>query len=211
MAATHEPPSPAPWPATSPLVTMHRDTFPMQMAFALPKHPSPAFLPLPQCLIQLLLLLLLPTNVTRGWLVHHLATKCHLPLLTGMQRSQLPVAHSNPYPVAPGIFEDPSPLFLHVIPLLPCCSHWSFMADVKESKLRTLIVFVGGNLVTAFGFSSGQADVWGLEEPARTWGQEALSGVDQTEPDQEEGGGVFGLQSKPSKAKPNQSCKGNNP
>lgn len=59
----------APRPATSPLVTTHCDTFPMQMAFAgalgaFPKHPSPAFLPLPQCLIQLLLFL--PANVTRG-------------------------------------------------------------------------------------------------------------------------------------------------
>lgn len=44
------------------------------------------------------------------------------------------------------------------------------MADVKGSKLRTLIVFVGGNLVTAFGFSSRQAAVWGLEEPARSLG-----------------------------------------
>lgn len=85
-----------------------------------------------------------------------------------MQHSLLPVAHSNPYPVAPGMFEDPSPLLLQVTPLLPCCSHWSFMADVKESKLRTLIVFVGGNLVTAFGFSSWRAAVWGLEEPARS-------------------------------------------
>lgn len=48
------------------------------------------------------------------------------------------------------------------------------MADVKDSKLRTLIVFVGGNLVTAFGFSSRQAAARGLEEPARSWGQEAL-------------------------------------
>lgn len=168
----------APRPATSPLVTTHCDTFPRQMAFAgalgtLPKHPSPAFLPLPQCLIQLLLLL--PANVTG---VHHQATKCHLPLLTGMQRSLLPVACSNPHPLVPRIFEDPSPLFLQVIPLLPCCSHWSFMADVKDSKLRTLIVFVGGNLVTAFGFSSRQAAARGLEEPARSWGQEALSGMD---------------------------------
>lgn len=125
--------------------------------------------------------------------VHHQATKCHLPLLTGMQRSVLPVACSNPHPLAPGIFEDPSPLFPQVIPLLPCCSHWSFMADVKESKLRTLIVFVGGNLVTALGFSSRQAAARGLEVPARSWGQEALSGMDQTGPDQKEGGGVFGL------------------
>lgn len=110
--------------------------------------------------------------------VHHQATKCHLPLLTGMQRSLLPVSCSNPHPLVPRIFEDPSPLFLQVIPLLPCCSHWSFMADVKDSKLRTLIVFVGGNLVTAFGFSSRQAAARGLEEPARSWGQEALSGMD---------------------------------
>lgn len=67
------------------------------------------------------------------------------------------------------------------------------MADVKESKLRSLIVFVGGNLVIAFGFSSLHAAVWGLEEPARSWGQEVLSGMDQTGPDQEEGAGVFGF------------------
>lgn len=52
------------------------------------------------------------------------------------------------------IFGYPSPPFLQDIPLLPFqtspCSRWSFMADVKESKLKTLIVLVGGNLVIVF-------------------------------------------------------------
>lgn len=50
------------------------------------------------------------------------------------------------------------------------------MADVKDSKLRTLIVFVGSNLVTAFGFSSRQAAARGLEEPARSWGKRLCLG-----------------------------------
>lgn len=173
-----------PHTATSPLGTLlHCVTSPVQMAFAgtlgaLPAHPSPTFLCLSHSASSSSCLFLCP-QMSPG--VHHLATRCHLPLLTGMQRSLLLVAHSNPYPVAPGIFEDPSPLFLEIIPLPPCCSHWSFTADVKEGKLRTVIVFVGGNLVTAFSFSSRQQlSVWGLQQPARSWGQEALAGMDQT-------------------------------
>lgn len=159
---------------------MRCDTSPMASAGALgalPTHPSPAFLCLYHSTSSSSCFLLCP-QMSPG--IHHLATRCHLPQLTGVQRSLLLVAHSNPHPVAPGIFEDPSPLFLQIIPLPPCCSHWSFTADVKESKLRTVIVFVGGNLVTAFSFSSRQAAVWGLQQPARSWGQEALSGMDQT-------------------------------
>lgn len=114
----------APRPATSPLVMMHHDTLPVQMAFAgalgaLPKHPSPAFLCLYHSASSSSCFFLCP-QMSPG--VHHLATRCHLPLLTGMQCSLLLVAHSNPYPGAPGIFEDPSPLFLQIIPLLPCYS-----------------------------------------------------------------------------------------
>lgn len=123
--------------------------------------------------------------------VHHLATRCHLPPLTGMQRSLLLIAHSNPYPVAPGIFKDPSLLFLQIIPLPPCCSHWSFTADVKESKLRTVIVFVGGNLVTAFSFSSRQAALCvGAAAACKVLGPR---GSVWDGPAHREGGGVFGL------------------
>ena len=100
-----------------------------------------------------LLLLLLPANVPRGSSLGH---QRPLPLAHRHAKlcSLLPVARSDTHTMAPGISGDPSPLFLQVIPLLPCqtspCSHWSFTADVKESKPRPLIVFVGGNLVIAF-------------------------------------------------------------
>lgn len=144
----------------SPLVMMHHDPFPVETAFAeptgaLPKHPSSAFLPLPWCRAQLLLLLL-PANVRAFATGSSLGHQMPLPLAHRHAKlcSLLPIACSNPHPMAPGIFGDLSPLLLQVIPLLPCrtslCSHWSFTADVKESKPRPLIVFVGGNLVIAF-------------------------------------------------------------
>lgn len=70
--------------------------------------------------------------------------------------SLLSTAYSNPHLMAARVFGDLPPLLLQKKEYSPSfletspCSHWSFAADVKEGKLRPLIVFVGGNLVIAF-------------------------------------------------------------
>jgi len=93
-------------------------------------------------------------------------------------------SHCNRDPMAPRIFGDLTPLFLQVIPLLPCwtstCSHWSFTSDVKENKPRPLLVFVVGNLVIASWILLTPSRGW--HKPGRSRGQEGGVQLVQSQP-----------------------------
>lgn len=134
---------------------MHRVPFPMEMAFAELLQHSPQT---PILCVSASITVLCPALAASA------ACRCPQRSIAWTPNATSPCPQAckavvfasccNPHPMAPGIFEDPSCLFLQAVPLLPCrtspCSHWSFTADVKESKPRALIVFVGGNLVIAF-------------------------------------------------------------